>query len=178
MKYFKKVIGERIYLSPMNVEDAEKYMTWMCDRSVSDNLGNTRMFNTIEGEKDWILNAGKNGDVNFAIVKNDDTLLGNISLMKINRADRTCTLGIFIGDEENRNKGYGAEAIKLILDFAFNFQNMHNVDLEVFSYNKRAIKCYEKVGFKICGTRHEASYMDGKYHDIIQMEILDRDFNK
>ena len=42
MKYFKKIVGERLYLSPMNVEDAETYVKWMSDRSVTDNLGNTR----------------------------------------------------------------------------------------------------------------------------------------
>lgn len=177
MKYFKKLEGQRLFLSPMSIDDAEKYVCWMNDRSVTDGLGNTVMMTTIEGEKEWIVNAGKKGDVNFAIVrKEDDELLGNCSLMNIDRINRKCTIGIFIGDEENRSKGYGNEALKLLLNYAFNFQNMHNVNLNVFSFNKRAIKCYEKIGFKTCGMRHEAHFLDGKYYDEIQMEILDRDF--
>ena len=72
--------------------------------------------------------------------------------------------------------GYGTEALKLLLDFAFNFQNMHSVDLKVFSFNERAIKCYEKSGFKRCGTRHDAYFLNGKYHDEITMEILENDY--
>lgn len=177
MKYFKKLEGQRLFLSPMSIDDAEKYVCWMNDRSVTDGLGNTVMMTTIEGEKEWIVNAGKKGDVNFAIVrKEDDELLGNCSLMDIDRINRKCTIGIFIGDEENRSKGYGKEALKLLLNYAFNFQNMHNVNLNVFSFNKRVIKCYEKIGFKTCGMRHEVYFLDGKYYDEIQMEILDRDF--
>ena len=177
MKYFKKLEGQRLFLSPMRIDDAEKYVCWLNDRSVTDGLGNTVMMTTIEGEKEWIVNAGKKGDVNFAIVrKEDDELLGNCSLMNIDRINRTCTVGIFIGDEENRSKGYGKEALELLLSYAFNFQNMHHVNLNVFSFNKRAIKCYEKIGFKTCGIKHEVRFLDGKYQDEIEMEILDRDF--
>ena len=150
MKYFKKIEGERIYLSPINSEDAEKYVYWMNDRTITENI---------------------------SIVKKDtDELIGNCSLMDIDRLNRKCTLGIFIGDEGNRSMGYGTEALKLLLDFAFNFQNMHSVDLKVFSFNERAIKCYEKSGFKRCGTRHDAYFLNGKYHDEITMEILENDY--
>lgn len=55
---------------------------------------------------------------------------------------------------------------------------MHNVNLEVFSFNKRAIKCYEKVGFKEYGRRHDVYFLDGKYYDKVEMEILEDDFRK
>ena len=149
----------------------------MNDRKITDALGSTVIITSIEGEKEWITNALKNGNVNFAIVDiKTDELIGNCSLMGIDRINRRCTVGIFLGDEENRNKGYGAEALELLLNYAFNFQNMHHVNLNVFSFNKRAIKCYEKIGFKTCGIRHEVRFLDGKYQDEIEMEILDRDF--
>lgn len=179
MKYFKKFVGQKLYLSPMNILDAEKYTMWMNDRSVTDPTGSTVKITSIEGEKEWIANASKNGDANFAIVDvKTDELLGNCSLMNINRINRSCTVGIFIGDEEKRNKGYGKEALKLLLNYAFNMENMHNVNLEVFSFNERAIKCYSKVGFKEYGRRHEVYFLDGKYFDIIEMEILEEDFRK
>lgn len=179
MKYFKKFEGHRLYLSPMNILDAEKYTIWMNDRSITDALGSTVNVASLEGEKDWITNASKNGDVNFAIVeKKTDELIGNCSLMKLDRINRRCTIGIFIGDEENRNKGYGVEALELLLNYAFNFQNMHNINLYVFSFNERAIKCYNKIGFKEYGRRHEIYFLDGKYYDIVEMEILEDDFKK
>ena len=176
MKYFKKIEGERIYLSPINSEDVEKYVYWMNDRTVTDNIARTTAITTFESEKEWLASTSKR-EAKLAIVKKDtDELIGNCSLMDIDRLNRKCTLGIFIGDEGNRSMGYGTEALKLLLDFAFNFQNMHSVDLKVFSFNERAIKCYEKLGFKRCGTRHDAYFLNGKYHDEIEMEMLESDY--
>lgn len=177
MKYLKKFEEQRIYLSPINSDDIEKYVCWMNDRNVTDKLGNTTIITTLNGEKEWLDNAGKNGNVDFAIIKKDnDELLGNCSLMKIDRINRKCTLGIFIGEQKNRNKGYGTEALKLLLKYAFDFQNMHSVDLQVFSFNENAIKCYEKIGFKKCGIRHEAYFLEGKYYDELNMEMLEKDY--
>ncbi len=55
---------------------------------------------------------------------------------------------------------------------------MHSIDLKVFSFNKNAIRCYEKVGFKKCGVRHEAYFLNGQFYDEITMEILESDYRK
>ena len=171
MKYFKKIVGERLYLSPMNIEDAETYVKWMNDRKVTDNLGNTKSVCRVPGEKEYI-ESRKSSDYDFSIVLNDDTLIGNISLMDVDLVSRKATLGIFIGDELNRSKGYGTEAMKLLVDYGFNILGLHNIDLNVFAFNKGAIKAYEKVGFKEYGRRHESYFLDGKFHDEISMEII------
>ena len=173
MKYFKKIAGERLYLSPMNVEDAETYVKWLNSRDVSDNLGLTSSVGRVPGEKEYI-ESKKGNDYDFSIVLNDDTLIGNISLMNVNLVSGKATLGIFIGDESNRNKGYGTEAMKLLVDYGFNILRLHNIDLNVFDFNKGAIKSYEKVGFKEYGRRHESYFLDGKYHDEICMEIINK----
>ena len=171
MKYFKKIVGERLYLSPMNVEDAETYVNWLNSRDVTDNLGMTSSVVRVPGEKEYI-ESKKNNDYDFSIVLNDDTIIGNISLMHVDLVSGKATLGIFIGDEKNRNKGYGTEAIKLIVDYGFNILRLHNIDLNVFDFNEGAIKSYEKSGFKEYGRRHESYFLDGKYHDEISMEII------
>lgn len=178
MKYFRKIEGERIYLSPMSVEDAEKCTEWFNDRKNTDGLHSTSKLYTIEGERVWITNVLNNTkEYNFAIVntKNDE-LLGSCSLTHINHLDRTAVVGILIGDEENKSNGYGSEALTLLLDYGFNILNLHNIKLDVFSFNERAIACYKKVGFKEYGRRHECYFLDGKYHDSISMEILEDDF--
>ena len=171
MKYFKKIVGERLYLSPMSVEDAEAYVKWLNDRKVSDNLGSTASVCNIQGEEEY-LKGKTSSNYDFAIVLNDDTLIGNISIEDINFTSGRGTLGIFIGEEENRSKGYGTEAMKLILDYGFNILRLHNIDLKVYAFNERAIKAYEKVGFKEYGRRHECYFLDGKYHDELFMEII------
>ncbi len=179
MKYFKKLEGKKIYLSPISVEDYELYTKWMNDRSVTDGTHSTSLLVTIEGEKKWIEQMTNSKDYIFDIVLQDkDILIGNCSITKIDYVSGTAELGIMIGEEKYRSNGYGQEALKLLLDYGFNFLRLHNICLGVFSFNERAINCYKKVGFKEYGRRTEAYYLDGKYYDIIYLEYLEKDFKK
>ena len=180
MKYFKKLVGEHIYLSPISVEDVEKYTEWMNDFETTDYIGQSTKIYTMENERNFIENSQKNGsNVTLGIVKlQDDKLIGNCGLKDINIVGRTATLGIFIGDKEERNKGYGLDTIKLLLDYAFNYLNLHEIQLDVMSFNKRAIRCYERAGFKQYGRRRESEYVNGKYYDRISMDILESEFKE
>jgi RimJ/RimL family protein N-acetyltransferase len=177
MKYFKKVIGERCYLSPINLSDAAQYCEWLNDFEISKNLMvNTQMLQE-DNERNILSGIIDRKDYVFAIVlKGEDKLIGNTGIHKINHIDRKCDVGIFIGDKDHLSKGYGTEAMNLTLDFAFNILNMHNVMLEVFAYNKRAIHSYEKCGFKVIGSRRESKEICGKRHDIVFMDILREEF--
>lgn len=177
MKYFRKIEGEKVYLSPMCLEDAEKYVEWFCDRKTSDGLTQTAKLLSVEAEREWIEKTLKNNEYIFSIIDaQSDKLIGNCGIHDIKYKDRTATLGIFIGEESNRSKGIGSEVLTLLLDYGFNMLNLHNIKLDVFSFNERAIACYKKVGFKEYGRRHECYFLDGKYHDSISMEILENDF--
>ncbi len=178
--YFKKLVGEHIYLSPVSIEDAEKYTKWMNDFETTDYIGQSTKIYTIESERKFLENCSeKEEGVTLGIVKLDDNkLIGNCGLKDINVVGRTAVLGIFIGDKEERSKGYGAEAIMLLLDYGFNYLNLHEISLDVYSFNARAIKCYKKVGFKEYGRRRECIYLNGKYYDIISMDILKSEFKE
>lgn len=176
MKYFKKLIGDNIYLSPRNPEDAEKYVEWLNDFQVTDYTGRSAQLISIESEKQFF-QEHMNDEAAFSIVRlEDNELIGTVSIEKISHKDRRGTLGIFIGDSNSRNRGFGTEAIKLILDYGFNYLNLNNIDLNVLDVNSRAIACYTKCGFKECGRRREVAFINGKYHDIISMDILAREF--
>ena len=176
MRYFEKIKGDRLYLSPMNPDDKELYTKWMNDKAVSENLGSYfRMISLISEEK-WIEKAVN--DYNFAIVlRDDDRLIGNVSLMEVDNVNQTTTLGIFIGENDDRNKGYGKEAIKLILNYGFNTLNLNNIMLSVYSFNERAFNTYKKIGFKKIGVRRNSVYRDGQVYDEIFMDILKDEFN-
>lgn len=177
MKYYKKLIGERIYLSPTNIEDAEKYVEWFSDFKTTDGIGKSSSVMTVESEREWIEKNLKNNDFNFAVVSlENDELIGNCGIKNINQKDRCAEIGIFIGDESNRNNGYGTEILRILLDYGFNYLNLNNIELSVFSFNERAIACYKKVGFKECGRRRECYFLNGKYYDRIYMDILAREF--
>lgn len=178
MKYFKKLIGEKIYLSPMNEEDAEKFVEWLNDFQVTDYTGRSDSVMTLQGEIEWFKNISKN-PANFAIVTlEQDELIGTIGIENINTTNRIGTLGIFIGSSCNRNKGCGTEAVNLILDFAFNYMNLQNINLDVMDFNERAIACYKKCGFKEYGRRRKCKFVNGKYYDSISMDILAEEFKE
>ena len=175
MHYFRKMIGPLVYLSPMNANDTEIYTKWLNDEAVAANIGQYRKVVSLVTEQKYLENAAAGGQ-NYAIVLLDgDKLIGNISLFDESAIDRTATLGLFIGDGENRGKGYGAEAIRLLLDYGFNTLNLVNVMLTVHSDNPRAIACYKKAGFLEIGRRRNAVYAAGRTVDLIYMDILKDD---
>ena len=177
--YYKKIKGERVYLSPMCIEDAEKYTKWMNDFKVTDKMNASTNVVTKESEKEWIEKNSRIGNYQFAIVKQEnDELIGNCSLFDIDFINQIGTVGIFIGEEENRNKGYGTEALKLLIDYGFNHLNLNNIMLTVYSFNENAINCYKKVGFKEIGRRREAYFKNNERYDRIFMDIIRKEYYK
>lgn len=174
MKYFKKLIGEHVYISPMNVEDAEIYTKWLNDPEIVQYLSVRNSLISIYGERDYIENFSKR-EFSLCIVKcENDELIGNIGLDEVDYKNGTAELGIFIGEKENLGKGYGSEAIKLLTDYAFNELRLHTIYLRTYDINERAVKAYEKCGFKEFGRRHESVFIHGKYHDVIYMELINK----
>ncbi len=178
MKYFKKLVGDRIYLSPRNSEDVEKFTEWMNDFQVTDYIGRSGALMSLECEKRY-LEENYNLEGTFAIVTlAENKIIGTVGLKDINTINRSAVLGIFIGEKDYLSKGYGTEAIRLILDFGFNYMNLHNIKLELISFNERALKCYKKCGFVETGRTRENVFVNGKYYDTISMDILSNEFNE
>ena len=173
MERIKKIVGERIYLSPLNEDDCRQYVRWLNDFEITDRLGVSDMANTLKSEKEWIDDNIKKGSHVYGIILAEtDEIIGNIGIESISATCRKADVGLFIGDEIHRNKGYGAEALRLACKYAFDKLNLHSLHLNVFAFNERAIACYKKVGFKEAGRLREAYYCNGQYHDQIIMDIL------
>lgn len=102
----------------------------------------------------------------------DDRLIGNVDLNGIDWVASSSCVGISIGERENWGKGYGTEAMNLILHFAFESLNMRRVWLEVFEYNQRAYQSYRKCGFQEEGRLRQWMLRGGERYDLIYMGIL------
>ncbi|MFZ6026225.1 MAG: GNAT family N-acetyltransferase [Chloroflexota bacterium] len=102
----------------------------------------------------------------------DDKLIGFVSAWGLNWQHGDTFLGIGIGEEDFWGKGYGTEALRLFLGYVFREMNLRRVSLNVFGYNPRAIRSYEKCGFKIEGRLREAILKEGKRWDVVFMGIL------
>ncbi len=112
-------------------------------------------------------------DDSFAIHREgEEEPLGVISLTNISEANVSAELSVIIGDEKDRDKGFGTEAIRVLLRYAFEDLGLQRVDLSVFEFNELAIRAYEKLGFQREGRVRQAVRRDGKYHDAILMRIL------
>jgi len=176
MPYFRKIVGERLYLSPVNLEDVETYTRWLNDLETTLNLQLATKVISMEWEKEFLANLNKEGS-SFAIVrKENDELIGNCGLLNTDLVHKTTEFGIFIGEKKHRGKGYGTEAIRLLIDFAFNLLNLHSVYLRVRSFNEAGQHCYRKVGFKEIGRRRECVLVGGQYYDEIYMDLLAGEF--
>jgi RimJ/RimL family protein N-acetyltransferase len=175
MKYFKKMTGKKCYLSPINVEDYQLYTKWMNDLEVTSGLGNyTRNF-SLATERGVLEELAK--DHSYAIIDPvKDELIGNCGFFNINHHERNAECGIFIGNKDYWNKGYGTEALSLLLSYGFDYLNFRNVMLKVFSFNERAIASYKKVGFKEIGRRRKNVVVKGIEYDDVYMDILDDEF--
>jgi RimJ/RimL family protein N-acetyltransferase len=173
--YFKKLAGNRCYLSPMDENDAEKFTEWLNDLELIINL---QMYNgviNVENERRFLGDLSK--EQNYSIIDfENDELIGICGLLDIDHLNQTAEAGIFIGNKNYWNRGFGSEALTLLLDYGFKALNLNNVMLKVYSFNKRAIKSYEKVGFKLIGNRRNALKRGRATHDVLFMDILEKDF--
>ena len=114
---------------------------------------------------------------NFAIyVLENMKFIGSCGLFGIDQRPQTGSIGISIIDKAYWGKGYGSETVKLVADYGFRFMNLHNIWLDTNSFNGRAIRAYEKAGFKLVGRRREAQVLAGKRYDLVYMDCLRTEF--
>jgi RimJ/RimL family protein N-acetyltransferase len=113
----------------------------------------------------------------FAI-EADGQYIGKCGLNNFRQADQTCELGIEIGDKAYWGKGYGRDAVNLLLDYAFRLRNVRKVTLATSSHNERAIRAYLGCGFVEEGRLREQQWCNGRYVDWVFMGIFRRDWKK
>lgn len=170
--------GRKVVLREFRKEDAGRIQEWIGNENITKYLGFLMFPQTLEEtqayverqlHKERVPSSGE-----FVIALADDPQLdyiGAVGLHMIDWRNRNCELGIVIGREDLLGQGLGAEAIHLLLGFAFDFLNMHKVNLTVFEYNERAYRCYVRCGFKDEGRIREQRYHGGRYWDMIIMGI-------
>ena len=177
--YHPFIVGEAIYLRGLERADLEgAYFDWLNDREVTKFLAFGRFPNTKEAMEEYYNNTAlSNNNAMFAVAdKKTDKHIGNIKLGPMNWIARTAPLGIMIGDRQFWGKGYGTEAIRLILDYAFNTLNLHKVIAGVVAVNQASKRAFEKAGFTIEGHARSQFYLNGEYSDSLYLGITREDF--
>lgn len=158
----------------------ERSILWRNDPEIRDMTLSYRFPVTQVMEENWYRKSMAGEDhtkVFFAIENNDDGKhIGFTHLYNIDFISSNAYFGIVIGDKSEHGKGKSKEAIHLILQFAFKQLNLHKINLEVASFNKKAIAVYRSFGFSTEGILKEQIFMDGLYYDRISMAIFRDDY--
>ncbi|MGC8874793.1 MAG: GNAT family N-acetyltransferase [Chloroflexia bacterium] len=166
------LIGERVRLRAIEREDLPRCVAWLNDPEVVRYL-TLYLPLSREDEERWF--EGYLQDPRrkvLAIEAETGEHIGNIGLEEIDWKNRCAELGIFIGEKDRWGQGYGTDAVRTLLRFAFEELNLNRVQLHVFAFNERARRCYIRCGFVEEGRQRQAHYTEGRYHDVILMSIL------
>lgn len=170
--------GKLVRLRSYKKEDIPLALEYINDEEVNKNLmpGIPYPF-TLEDQEKWYSNQSATKDIyNFAMeTLEDGKYIGGCGVNSVDWKNSHVEIGIFIGDKKCWSKGYGTDALQLLIDFIFNEMNIHKIKLSVYSFNKRAIRCYEKCGFKQDGVLREEIFKNGRYYDKWEMSLLRSD---
>jgi RimJ/RimL family protein N-acetyltransferase len=167
----------QVVLTPVTDDDLPVMLNWINDREQAIFNAPYKPVSLLQ-HQEWFESVQRRSDMQLFGVRLSETgeLIGTCQLHSINRVHRSAELQIRLGDVQQRGKGYGTEAVRLLLEFAFKDLNLHRVNLHVFSTNHAAIRVYEKVGFAREGLLRSAAYINGEYVDVLVMGILQNEY--
>lgn len=169
----KMILQEKdICLRFMTEEDTDLIVKWRNEDFVRRNFIYQKPF-TREGHLQWIETMIKTGKaVQFIICTKENEFVGSVYLRDIDRTHRKAEYGIFIGEEKALSKGYGTQAAKLMIGYAFEELKLHKLMLRVLAGNDRAKRSYEKAGFVQEAYLRDEVYLEGRYRDVILMALI------
>jgi RimJ/RimL family protein N-acetyltransferase len=170
------IAGKKIRLRAIERSDIPTFVRWMNDPEVTQYLVTYMPMSQAQEERWFEAQLEQHDGFILGIETLDGKLIGNVGLAHIDWKNRRAGLGVVLGEKEYWGQGYGTDAITALLGFAFKQMNLHSVHLTTYEYNKRAIRCYEKCGFKLEGRMRQAHFYDGQYHDELMMGVLRKEF--
>jgi RimJ/RimL family protein N-acetyltransferase len=166
--------GERVTLRAFRREDLQRQCEFNNDLEVElaggGDMPEPQSLERLQAEFDEEVGKGGRNGPNFAI-EADGVFIGSCGLFHIDQTARTAELGIGIGDRAYWSKGYGREALRLLLDYAFRLHNFRRIWLTVNGNNERAIRAYRAVGFTEEGRQPGHVWSNGEYVDLVYMGI-------
>ncbi|NQD68298.1 GNAT family N-acetyltransferase [Bacillus haikouensis] len=171
--------GRNLYLTGLQEDDVPLLVKWSENEKLQRLLDALPYKPKSEDEvKKWIAGEEHNSYRLAIRLKESGRLIGYAELDGILWAHRVGGLSIIIGEEVCQGKGYGREAMECVLAFAFEELNLHRLQLTVFSYNIRAIRLYESLGFTKEGSFREFLQRDGERHDMHLYGMLSAEWYK
>jgi len=167
--------GEKVRLRPVREEDLPHFVRWLNDRDVLQWLTLPKPPTVDEERQWWEAEQHNPNDIVWAIETLDGRLLGDMALSP-NPLGRWADLGLFIGEKGVWSRGYGTDAVRTLLRYAFAGMRLNRVSLTADELNARALRCYEKCGFVREGLMRQHRVVDGQFRNTVMMGILREEF--
>jgi RimJ/RimL family protein N-acetyltransferase len=173
--------GEKVRLDAVTSSDLPAITRWWADPDF------LRLYNTapaVPRNEDQLsrrldLSQTSNEVFLFAVrLLEDDEIIGMLEFDGVDWSHRTTFVSIGLGEARHRGQGYGADAMRVGLRFAFHELNLHRVCLTVFAYNTQAIALYERLGFAREGVYREHIERDGQRYDMYLYGLLRREWER
>jgi len=170
--------GNKVYVRTLKRSDLAKIVQWKNDPEIAYLVRGCPIQTNLRLESKRFDKTREEGDgTRLMITTKQGEPIGMIALGDIDKTNKKASLGMLIGEKQYWNRGYGSDALIALIDYMFNKLDFNRVSLEVFDYNHRAKRAYEKIGFKVEGVQREGLIQGNEYHDIYLMGITKRDFN-
>jgi RimJ/RimL family protein N-acetyltransferase len=169
--------GDVVRLAPLTSADSDVLFSWRSDRRLMllngayhpvSESAHRAWFERIQQQEDAFVFGIRVGD--------GDKLIGSCQLHSIHPVHRSAELQMRIASAEHRGRGFGSEALRALLAFAFRDLNLHRVYLHVLATNDVAVHVYEKAGFTREGVLRHGAYVDGRYVDMVALAILEHEY--
>lgn len=172
--------GQKVRLRALEKKDLpnimEHWNTWESRRNLMMYFPMSELFEEKWLERAMLHNPLSDGQLTLAIEERETKqFVGTISLHDI-VPNLKAEIGIAIHNPLNHNKGFGTDAMNVMLWYGFHVLNLHNIMLRVWSTNERAIHVYKKIGFHQAGVLRERNFIEGRYRDEILMDMLQSEF--
>ena len=172
-------IGDRIYFRPLEIEDIKNgWQQWINDENSNEFLDGIYPVSKENLIKYFNENQPPKAVIFSICDKASDTYFGNAKLGSIDWVNKRCTYGRLIGKKEYRGKGYGSEALIMLVKYGFLKLGMNRIYSGAIEDNVASLKSNEKVGFVKEGTQREAVYRNGKFVNIVSLAMTKKDFDK
>jgi len=169
--------SKRLYLRRVEKTDVEYFLQVTSDPEIR-RLTGTTTFLTRPKVENFIDSITTNPSrIDLIIVKQEnDEVIGDLAMLDIDQQNRVGSFRIALTNKNEYGRGYGTEALKLVIDYMFNTLNLRKIAINVYAFNERAIKTYTNLGFKQEGRLIEDLYFDGEYYDNLLLALFKRDY--
>jgi len=167
--------GKLVRLRDYHKDELSRVKDYFNDPEMKTNLAPGVPFPyTLEDEEKWYASQSAMKDTYTFAIEEIATgeYLGGCGVNEVDWKNSRATVGIAIVNKKYLGRGYGTDAMRVLISFIFNEMNVRKINLHVYAFNERAIKSYKKCGFVVEGTFRKEIFKNGAYHDEIRMGLL------